>query len=55
MFTKLTDASKAVVFSVLVLTLAVGAALLIRMLGLSSGMDEAQPSTTGSEVAATAR
>jgi hypothetical protein len=28
---------------------------LIRMLGLSSGMDEAQPSITGSDVAATAR
>jgi len=35
MFTKLTDTSKAAIFSVLVLCLAVGAALLIRMLGLS--------------------
>ncbi len=34
MFAKLTDTSKAAIFSVLVLCLAVGAALLIRMLGL---------------------
>jgi membrane protease YdiL (CAAX protease family) len=37
MFTKLTDTSKAAIFSVLVLCLSVGAALLIRMLGLSPG------------------
>jgi uncharacterized protein len=36
MFTKLTDTSKAAIFSVLVLCLAVGAALLIRFLGISS-------------------
>ena len=36
MFTKLTDTGKAAVFSVLVLCLAVGAALLIRFLGISS-------------------
>jgi membrane protease YdiL (CAAX protease family) len=35
MFTKLTDTSKAAIFSVLVLCLAVGAALLIRFLGLT--------------------
>jgi hypothetical protein len=35
MFTKLTDTSKAAIFSVLVLCLSVGAALLIRMLDLS--------------------
>jgi membrane protease YdiL (CAAX protease family) len=35
MFTKLTDTKKAAIFSVLVLCMAVGAALLIRMLGLS--------------------
>jgi uncharacterized protein len=38
MFTKLTDANKAAIFSVLVLLMAVGAALLIRMLDLTSGM-----------------
>jgi uncharacterized protein len=37
MFTKLTDTNKAAIFSVLVLFLSVGAALLIRMLGLSPG------------------
>src|SRR5215213_8748885 len=37
MFTKLTDANKAAIFSVLVLCMAVGAALLIRMLGLTAG------------------
>ena len=37
MFTKLTDTSKAAIFSVLVLCMAVGAALLIRMLGLTPG------------------
>src|SRR5215217_2872912 len=37
MFTKLTDTNKAAIFSVLVLCMAVGAALLIRMLGLSPG------------------
>src|SRR5829696_5739206 len=37
MFTKLTDTSKAAIFSVLVLCLSVGAALVIRMLGLSPG------------------
>src|SRR5918995_5347592 len=37
MFTKLTDSNKAAIFSVLVLCLSVGAALLIRMLGLSPG------------------
>jgi len=37
MFTKLTDANKAAIFSVLVLCMAVGAALLIRMLGLTPG------------------
>jgi membrane protease YdiL (CAAX protease family) len=36
MFTKLTDTSKAAIFSVLVLCLAVGAALLIRFLSISS-------------------
>jgi membrane protease YdiL (CAAX protease family) len=36
MFTKLTDTSKAVIFSVLVLCLAVGAALLIRLLDITS-------------------
>jgi uncharacterized protein len=38
MFTKLSDTSKAAVFSVLVLFLAVGAALVIRTLGLTDGM-----------------
>jgi uncharacterized protein len=38
MFMKLTDTRKAVIFSVLVLGMAVGAALLIRMLDLSAGM-----------------
>jgi uncharacterized protein len=37
MFTKLTDTNKAAIFAVLVLCLSVGAALLIRMLGLSPG------------------
>src|SRR5687768_11425820 len=37
MFTKLTDSNKAAIFSVLVLCMAVGAALLIRMLGLTPG------------------
>jgi membrane protease YdiL (CAAX protease family) len=37
MFVKLTDTSKAAIFSVLVMVLAVGAALLIRMLGLTGG------------------
>ena len=37
MFTKLTDTSKAAIFSVLVLCLSVGAALAIRFLGLSEG------------------
>jgi membrane protease YdiL (CAAX protease family) len=36
MFTKLTDTNKAVIFSVLVLSLAVGAALLIRFLDITS-------------------
>ena len=36
MFTKLTDTTKAAIFAVLVLCLAVGAALLIRSLGISS-------------------
>jgi uncharacterized protein len=36
MITKLTDTSKAAIFTVLVLSLAVGAALLIRFLGISS-------------------
>jgi membrane protease YdiL (CAAX protease family) len=36
MFTKLTNTSKAAIFSVLVLCMAVGAALLIRFLGISS-------------------
>jgi hypothetical protein len=36
MFTKLTDASKAAIFAVLVLVMAVGAALLIRILELTS-------------------
>ena len=35
MFTKLADTNKAAIFSVLVLCMAVGAALLIKMLGLS--------------------
>jgi uncharacterized protein len=38
MFTKLTDTSKAAIFSVLVLCMAVGAALLIRFLELSPSM-----------------
>jgi membrane protease YdiL (CAAX protease family) len=38
MFTKLTDTSKAAIFSVLVLCLSVGAALLIRTLDLSPGL-----------------
>src|ERR671912_2556377 len=38
MFTKLTDASKGAIFSVLVLCLAVGAALLIRFLSVSSDL-----------------
>jgi len=38
MFTKLTDTSKAAIFSVLVLVMAVGAALLIRVLDLTGGM-----------------
>src|SRR5918998_2793830 len=38
MFMKLTDTSKGAAFSVLVLLLAVGAALLINMLGLASNM-----------------
>jgi len=37
MFTKLTDTSKAAIFSVLVLCMSVGTALLIRFLGLSPG------------------
>jgi membrane protease YdiL (CAAX protease family) len=37
MFTKLTDTNKAAIFSVLVLCMSVGAALLIRFLGLSEG------------------
>src|SRR5687768_2354700 len=37
MFTKLTDSNKAAIFSVLVLCMAVGAALIIRMLGLTPG------------------
>jgi hypothetical protein len=37
MFTKLTDKTKAAIFSVLVLLMAVGAALLIRVLGLTPG------------------
>jgi membrane protease YdiL (CAAX protease family) len=37
MFTKLTDTTKAAIFSVLVLLLGVGAALLINMLGLTTG------------------
>src|SRR5215218_11357516 len=37
MFTKLTDTNKAAIFSVLVLCMAVGAALVIRMLGLTPG------------------
>jgi uncharacterized protein len=37
MFTKLTDTSKAAIFTVLVMVLAVGAALLIRMLGFTGG------------------
>ena len=38
MFSKLTGTSKAVIFSVLVLFMAVGAALVIRTLGLTGGM-----------------
>ncbi len=38
MFTKLTDTSKAAIYSVLVLLMAVGAALLIRILELTAGM-----------------
>jgi membrane protease YdiL (CAAX protease family) len=38
MFTKLTDTTKAAIFAVLVLLMAVGAALLIRMLDLTAGM-----------------
>jgi membrane protease YdiL (CAAX protease family) len=38
MFTKLTDTSQAAIFSVLVLVMATGAALLIRILELSGGM-----------------
>jgi CAAX protease family protein len=38
MFTKLADTSKAAIFSVLVLLLAVGAALVIRVLGLTGSM-----------------
>jgi uncharacterized protein len=38
MFTKLADTRKAAIFSVLVLLMAVGAALLIRILGLTGGM-----------------
>src|SRR5215210_9151478 len=38
MFTKLTDTSKAAIFSVLVLCLSVGAALLIRFLDLPLGL-----------------
>jgi uncharacterized protein len=38
MFTKLTDTSKGVIFAVLVLCLAVGAALLIRFLNISSNL-----------------
>jgi membrane protease YdiL (CAAX protease family) len=37
MFTKLTDTSKAAIFAVLVMVLAVGAALLINMLGFTGG------------------
>jgi CAAX protease family protein len=37
LFTKLTDTSKAAIFAVLVMVLAVGAALLIRTLGLTGG------------------
>jgi len=37
MFTKLTDTSKAAIFTVLVLCLSVGAALVVRFLGLSEG------------------
>src|SRR5919199_1173340 len=37
MFTKLTDTSKAAIFTVLVMAMAVGAALLINMLGLTTG------------------
>jgi membrane protease YdiL (CAAX protease family) len=37
MFTKLTDTTKAAIFSVLVLLMSVGAALIIRFLGLSPG------------------
>src|SRR5918999_6202703 len=38
MFTKLTDTSKAAIFAVLVLSLAVGAALLIRFLNITSDL-----------------
>jgi hypothetical protein len=38
MFTKLTDTSKAAVFAVLVLCMAVGAALLLRFLDLPLGL-----------------
>src|SRR5215207_5230683 len=38
MFTKLTDASKGTIFAMLVLCLAVGAALLIRFLSISSDL-----------------
>jgi uncharacterized protein len=38
MFTKLTDTNKAVIFTVLVLSLAVGAALLIRFLNISTDL-----------------
>src|SRR5215218_4869359 len=37
MFTKLTDTTKAAIFAVLVLCLSVGAALVIRFLGLTEG------------------
>ena len=37
MFTKLADTNKAAIFSVLVLCMSVGAALLIKMLGLTLG------------------
>src|ERR671926_951609 len=37
MFTKLTDTSKAAIFTVLVMAMAVGAALLVNMLGLTTG------------------
>jgi hypothetical protein len=38
MFTRLSDTSKAAIFAVLVLCTSVGAALLIRILGLTGGM-----------------